>query len=427
MDDNMEINKSNFNAICPGLFQMRLKLMYTSNQARVEKRKIVLHNAKEKDHPIVHDVIDLMIIVLDNPLRKRRYLPYNIEKLELKMRHKPNHLNTLADLAVLYRNSNLVDKARITEEKIDKILKGSDPNDIKEKAVCVLEQGYAELFEEYTEDGLEAQQKLLESLELIRNEQSTALGRTKDFLCQASKNAIGARRLLFQSLSSKTTDSFVDKKNSSVEMIAKGLHYLVNTSYPKEQYHIWEFYHAMAYSRLPGIKDAPYNKLSMCEKAVQLFWSVIVNLAKDNGCFSIYRARSYAYIGYMLISTSDANPKHSSLSNDEQFKSILRTPLSSFEYAHIELPNDEVVLRREGMSLWILVKFGPARIGKKKLEYLEKAETLLSLSISQSPCMHQVTFSTRMKVYLEMSTLQGLPLDRKKDMLKKALEDRESF
>ena len=419
----MEINKSKFDPICPGLFQMQLKLMSTSNQARIENREIALHNAKEKDHPIVHDVIDLMIIDLNNPLRKRRYLPYNIEKLELIMRRNPNHLNTLADLAVLYRNSNLIEKAITTEEKIDKILKGSDQHDNKEKAVCVLEQGYAELFEEYTEDGLEAQQKLFECLELIKVEKSTAVGRTKDFLCQASNNAMGARRLLFQAINCKTTHSFVNKKKSSVEMLKTGLQYLATTSYPKEHYHIWEFYYAMACSRMPGFKAADYNNKPMCQKAVQLFWQVIVNLPKNNGCFTIYRARSYAYIGYILISTSDANPKYRLLSDDEPFKSILKIPLLSFKHANDELPSDEVVLRREGMSLWILVKYGSSRIDEESFDYLARAEQVLSSSISLSPCMHQVTFSTRMKVYLEMSSLESVPLDRKEDAIKRALED----
>ncbi|CAC5413314.1 CRTC1 [Mytilus coruscus] len=233
----MEINKSEFNAIRPGLFKMKLKLMYTSNQARVENRKIALHNAKENEHQIVHDVV--------------------------------------------------------------------------EKGNCVLEQGYVELFEEYTEDGIETQQRLSESLQLINVEQSTAVGRTKDFLCQASNNAMDARRLLFQALSCKSTDSLVDKKNFSVERFQKGVQYHEITSYPKEQYHIWKFYYAMACSKMPVIKDADYNKTSMSKKAVELFWSVIVNLPKENECFTIYRARSYAYIGYILISKSYANPKYS--------------------------------------------------------------------------------------------------------------------
>ncbi|CAC5384698.1 unnamed protein product [Mytilus coruscus] len=341
------------------------------------------------------------------------------------MRHNQNHLNTLADLAVLYKNSNLADKAAFIDEKIDIILKSSDPNDIIEKAICVLEQGYAALFEEYTENGLAAQQRLLESLELIKVEESTAVGQKRDVLCQASNYTMDARRLLFQALNCKTNGSFFDK-NSSVELLEKGLQYLADTSYPKEKYNIWKFYYAMACSRMPDIKDAAFNKTSISEKAGDLFWSVIGNLPKDNECFTIYRARSYAYIGHILISAnkpSNAYPKYSSLNNDKQFQSLLITPLSSFEYANNELADDEVVLSREGISLWLLFKFGP---GDENIEYLEKAERKLSFSISRNPFIRRIDFSTRMKVYLEMSSLKSFPLDKREDLLKKALEDGET-
>ncbi|CAC5379186.1 unnamed protein product [Mytilus coruscus] len=404
---------------------MKLNMMHRSNQAWIENRKIALHNAKEKEHQIVHDVVDLMIIVLDSPLQKRRNKAYNIEKLERKMRHNQNHLNTLADLAVLYRNSNLPDQAAIIEEQIDTILKRSDPNDIIEKAICVLEQGYAALFEEYTENGLEAQQRLLESVRLINVEQRTAVGQKKDVLNRALNYTMEARRLLFQALNYKTNVSFFDK-NSSVELLKKGFQYLSNTSYPKEKYYIWNFYYAMACSRMPDIEVATSGNTSISEKAVNLFWSVIKNLSKDNECFTIYRARSYAYIGHILISTnkpSIAYPKYSSLNNDKQFQSLLTTPLSSFEYATNELADDEVVLSREGISLWLMFKFGP---GVKNIKHLEKAERKLSFSISQNPLMRRIDFSTRMKVYLEMFSLKQFSLDKREDLLKKALEDGET-
>ncbi|CAC5397600.1 unnamed protein product [Mytilus coruscus] len=421
----METKKPELNAICPGLFDMKLNMMHTSNHAWIDNRKKALHNAKEKEHPVVHDVVELMMIVLDSPSQKRRNKANNIEKLERKMRHNPNHLNTLADLAVLYRNSNLPEKAAIIEEKVDTILKSSDPNDIIKKAISVLEQGYAALFEEYTESGLEAQQRLLKSLQLIKVEQSTAMGQKKDILCQASKYTLDARRLLFQALKCKTHDSFFDK-NSSVELLEKGIQCLSNTSYPQEKYYIWTFYYAMACSRMPDIEVATSNKTSISETAVNLFWSVIENLPKDNECVTIYRARSYAYIGHILISTnkpSDAYPKYSSLKNDKRFQTLLSTPISCFQYANNELSDDEVVLSREGMSLWLLYKFGTAKMGEKNIEYLEKAERQLSSSILQNPYLRRFDFSTRMKVYLEMSPLRSFPLDRRKEFLKKALDD----
>ncbi|CAG2186414.1 unnamed protein product [Mytilus edulis] len=417
----METKKPELDEICPGLINVKLNLLHTSNQAWIDNRKKALHNAKEKEHPIVHDVVELMMIVADSPSQKRRHKANNIEKLARQMRHNQNHLNTLADLAVFNRNSNLPEKAAILEERIDKILKSSDPDDIIEKAICVLEQGYAALFEDYTGSGIEAQQMLLESLQLIKVEQSTAIKEKKDVLCQASNYTLNARRLLFQALNRKTNDSFFNKK-SSVELLEKGLQYLSNTSYPKEKYYIWTFYYAMAYSRMPDIVVATSNKTSISKTAVNLFWSVIKNLPKDNECYSIYRARSYAYIGNILISThkpSDAYPSYSSYENDKQFQALLSTPLSSFQYAHNELSDDEVVLSREGMSLWLLYKFGP----DKNIEYLEKSERQLSSSILQNPCLRRFDFSTRMKVYLEISSLKSVSLDRSEDLLKKALED----
>ncbi|CAG2192454.1 unnamed protein product [Mytilus edulis] len=406
--------------MCPGLINMKLNMLHTSNQAWIDNRKKALHNAKEKEHPIVHDVVELMLIEVDSSSQKRRHKANNIENLERKMRHNENHLNTLADLAVLNRHSNLPENAAILEKRIATILKSSDPNDIMEKAISVLEQGYAALFEDYTESGIEAQQRLLESVQLIKVEQSTAIGEKKDFLCQASNHTLDARRLMFQALNCKTNDSFFDKK-SSVELFEKGLQYLSSTLYPTEKYYIWKFYYAMACSRMPDIQVATSGTTSISETAVNIFWSILENLPKDNECFTIYRARSYAYIGHILISThkpSDAFPSYSSYENDKQFQAILSNPLSSFQCANKELSYDEVVLSREGISLWLLYKFGTT----KNIEYLENPRQLSS-SISQNPCLRRFDFSTRMKVYLEISSLKSVSLGRGEDVLKKALED----
>ncbi|CAG2215811.1 unnamed protein product [Mytilus edulis] len=146
--------------------------MYSSDQTRIENRKIALETAKQKEHHIVHKVVDLMQTLIDNPLQKRRYMVHNIKKLENNIDQNTMHLNTLADLAVLYRNNQLDGKATALDDRINKILNGSNPNDMKEKAVCVLEQGYAVLFEEYTKNELEAQQKMEDSFKLIMVEQS---------------------------------------------------------------------------------------------------------------------------------------------------------------------------------------------------------------------------------------------------------------
>ncbi|CAC5397593.1 unnamed protein product [Mytilus coruscus] len=408
---------------------MKLNLMYSSDQTRVENRKIVLDTAKQKKHRIVHSVVDLMRTLMDNPLKKRRYMAYNIEKLENNIKQNPTHLNTLADLAVLYRNSQSDGKATELDDKINKILNSSDEIDIKEKAVCVLEQGYAVLFEEFTENELEAQQKMEDCFRLIMVEQSkcTSDVRRHGLLCRASKCMIDARRHFCLALDCKNEDSVSDTKKSGVELFEKGLHYLGNTSYPEQNMqniHIWNFYYAMACNRMPDTKDSMNNPMGV--KAVDCFWSVITGLSKDIPSFTIYRARSFAYIGHKLISTKEifnASLQYSSLSNDDQFQTILKTPLSGFKYATNELPNDEVVLIRKGISLWLMFKYSPAGKEDENKKYLDDAAAILSMSITLNSRLHLPAFSTRMNVYFEMSSLNSCPIDSKKDLLDKALKD----
>lgn len=114
---------------------------------------------------------------------------------------------------------------------------------------------------------------------------------------------------------------------------------------------------------------------------------------------------------------------NSSSDSDVKFKDLLKEPLSTFELAITELPDDEVILNRKGISLWLMVKCGSAVPEHKKKEYLEEAEKALSYSISQIPRMHLLAFSTRMKVYMELSSLPTFTADRKRDFLHKALND----
>ncbi|CAG2254343.1 unnamed protein product [Mytilus edulis] len=405
--------------ICPGLFRMKLNLMYTSGQTQVENRTMALDTAIEREHAIVHGVVDLMRTLLNNPLRKHRYIARNTKTLEQNIKNNPKHLNTLADLADLYRSNNLKEKAKIIEDKISKILQSSDSDDIKEKAICIVEQGYAVLFEESKENELEAQQKLADSFELIKAEQSSSIEERKDLLSLALKYTVNAQRLLCLAINCKSDDTIAEEKKSSIEMFQKGIQYLRNTSYSMENIYVWTYYYAMACNRMP------YNANDIGIQAVYLFWSVISNLPKDDERFSIYRARSYAYIGHKIITRNEAfyvSLSTSSLASDAQFLALLKAPLSAFELAIAELPYDEVILNRKGTSLWSLFKFGSAKTEDEKLHYLEQAEETLSLSISQNPRMHLLAFSTRMKVYMDLSTLKVFSEERRKT-LHKALHD----
>ncbi|CAC5406194.1 unnamed protein product [Mytilus coruscus] len=273
------------------------------------------------------------------------------------------------------------EKAKIIEDQIGEIVESRDPDDIKEKAICIVEQGYAVLFEEFADNELEAQQKLVDSFELIKAEQNISIGERKDLLCLASKYKVNARRLLCLAFNCKGADT-VTNERSSVEMFQKGIQYLRDTSYSMENIYIWTYYYAMSYNRMPDISNV------IGVQAVDLFWSIIVNLPQDNESISIYRARAYAYIGHKIITQNEAFNTYlskSTLASDKKFLALLKAPLSAFKLAIAELPDDEVILNRKGISLWSMFKFGSARTENEKNEYLEQAEKTLSLSISQNP------------------------------------------
>ncbi|CAG2188599.1 unnamed protein product [Mytilus edulis] len=124
--------------IQPGLFSMKLNLMYIADHVQIEHKKIALLAAKQEEHQIVHAVIDLMLTLLDNPLQNRRRIAHNIEKLEQNIKTNPKHLNTLADLAVLYRTINAEDKAVAIYETTNEILISNDQMILKKKQCAFL-------------------------------------------------------------------------------------------------------------------------------------------------------------------------------------------------------------------------------------------------------------------------------------------------
>ncbi|CAC5397597.1 unnamed protein product [Mytilus coruscus] len=288
--------------INPGLFWMKLNLMYITDPAQIENRKIALRGAKQEEHQIVHAVVDLMITLIDNPLQKRRHITHNIEKLKQNIKNNPKHLNTLADLAVLYKTNNADDKAVTIYETIKEILISNDPNDIKEKAVCVLEQGYAVLCDEFSQNGSRAQHKLADAFQRMHLEKSASIGKKHDFLCQASRNTVISQQLLYRALNCKTKDNVCYEKKSSMEMFEKGIHHLENTAYPKKNVYIWKYYYARACNSVSLITSS--NDIKACE----LYLSVLENLPKDKKKYAVYRARSYACIWAQTRYTQGSPP-----------------------------------------------------------------------------------------------------------------------
>ncbi|VDI68705.1 Hypothetical predicted protein [Mytilus galloprovincialis] len=393
---------------------MKLNLMYIDH-VQIEHKKLSLFAAKQEEHQIVHAVIDLMLTLLDNPLQNRRRIAHNIEKLQQNIKTNPKHLNTLADLAVLYRTINEEDKAVLIYETINEILISNDPNDIEEKAVCVLEQGYAVLCDEFSQNEFEAQHKLADSLQRMQLEKNISAGKKHDLLSQASKHTIIAQQVVYRSLNCKTKDDVCYGKKSSMEMFKKGIQHIRNTAYPKEHIYIWKYYYAKACNSATLITSCNDTK------AVKLYWSIIKQLPKHNKQYTVYRARAYACIGHRLVTPNEVfhkDIKQSKLSHEKKFQAFIKNPLSAFDYAIAEHPDDEIVLNRKGKSLLFEYKFGT-----KTIEHLTEADKALSSSISINPRLDHLNFSIRMNVYFEMSSLKHTSADSSYDLLQKALDD----
>ncbi|XP_076115927.1 uncharacterized protein LOC143083550 [Mytilus galloprovincialis] len=356
-----------FKDINPGLFSMKLNLMYIADHVQIEHKKIALLAAKQEEHQIVHAAIDLMLTLLDNPLQNRRRIAQNIEKLEQNIKTNPKHLNTLADLAVLYRTINAEDKAVALYETTNAILKSNDPNDIKEKAVCVLEQGYAVLCDELSQNEFEAQHKLADSLQRMQLEKHISVGKKHDLLCRASKHTIIAQQMVYRSLNCKIKDDVCYGKKSSMMLFKKGIDHLENTAYPQEHVYIWKYYFARACNSVTLISST--NDITACE----LYLSVLGNLLKDDKSYAVYRARAYACIGHRLVTRKEVKQgdlKRSALSNDERFQVLMNDPLSAFDYANDEHARDEIVLNRKGKSLLFCVSLDVTQRKIKNLNIL---------------------------------------------------------
>ncbi|VDI13863.1 Hypothetical predicted protein [Mytilus galloprovincialis] len=361
-----------------------------------------------------------MLTLLDNPLQNRRRIAQNIEKLEQNIKTNPKHLNTLADLAVLYRTINAEDKAVALYETTNAILKSNDPNDIKEKAVCVLEQGYAVLYDELSQNEFEAQHKLADSLQRMQLEKHISVGKKHDLLCQASKHTIIAQQMVYRSLNCKIKDDVCYGKKSSMMLFKKGIDHLENTAYPQEHVYIWKYYFARACNSVTLISST--NDITACE----LYLLVLGNLLKDDKSYAVYRARAYACIGHRLVTLKEVKQgdlKRNALSNDERFQVLMNDPLSAFDYANAEHARDEIVLNRKGKSLLFLCKFRRDTTENQKLKYLTEADIALSLSLSLNSRMDRLNFSVRMNVYFEMSILKNISNVSRYDFLQKALED----
>jgi hypothetical protein len=142
-------------------------------------------------------------------------------------------------------------------------------------------------------------------------------------------------------------------------------------------------------------------------KALEKCWS-ITQMPMDENNKTIV-ARSMAYIGHILTkreSLVQSGEQTFELSKIPEFKLYLDNPLKALSKAYRLKSNDISVLNRYGRSLWnrsLAMKNWNDM--DQKLEYLERANKILSASINVDSDRNWFAYTTRMHVRLDIADI----------------------
>jgi len=400
--------------IRPGLFHLKPTHQHNLNSTYVENKTADLRAARDREHLIIHTVLELQLNFLSNSLLTD--MRDASRKLLDTLHYHPKHLNALADLEVIYRYMSENQKADDIAQIINIILVSMDAQDLKEKAVCLLEQAYLRLFTDHSEyDSLQITYYSMPSSDKLQVVRTHTQNDGKSLPYKAKYHAT------------------IENCQMTVDLFEKGIEMLKDISCPDNEITMWTFYMAMAINRLYESHrfmykedlDSVVREMShLTKQAIHLFLSVIHDLESQCNICVLYRARSYAYIGHILCSKRYNILEAGSLltnTNYQRLKDIFDDPLLAFRRANKLLPDDEVVLNRYGRSLYLLSLSETDQDEKRKL--LEKADQILSDSINKHPRMRLLAYSTRMDVYFDMSSLYKMTIKQKQTVLIKARED----
>ena len=356
--------------IRPGLFHLQPTHQHNLNSTHVENKTADLRDARDREHPIIHTVLELQLNFLSNSLLTD--MQDASPRLLDTLHSHPKHLNALADLEVIYRDMNENQKADDIAQRINIILVSMDAQDLKEKAVCLLEQAYLLLFTDHSEYSMPSSDRLQ-----------------------------------------------VENCQMMVDLFKKGIQMLTDISCPDNEITMWTFYMAMAINRLShrfmrinkeDLDSVAGEMFHLTNQAIHLFLSVIHDLESQCNIYVVYKARSYAYIGYILCSNRYNIPEEDSLlrnTNYQRLKDIFDDPLLAFRRANELLQDDEIVLNRYGKSLYRMSL--KEKNQEEKRKFLVQSDQILSDSINKHTRMRLLAYPTRMNVYYDMSSLNITP------------------
>lgn len=397
--------------ITPGLTYLNLNIMFENDISLIQDAIIGLQQRIEDEHSAVHNVLNNMIAILKSKFNREKIESRRI--LETILKRDPKNLNALADFEQLCRDHHRITEADKYKMRINNIMEGNTVDDRRAKATCLMEQGYAILYEESANKEQLSKDKLSESYRMLLSEQRKAMGNRKDYLQRCIYHNKQVLEQLQQAIDSKreSESDLLNRRTTSIEKFnqAKKI-YDLQSGNP-----VWLYYEGVAWNRsydslreiiLSGDAiDREGDKINATFKATEFLWKV-ANWSDNGNRIALYSSRALALIAHILTNTernryflADCDDL-TSFRKDEHFVNFIRYPMIPIEKACKSHPNDVFILNRYGRILWNESERRGKSYEKKKL--LHEALRILNKSI-KTRYLNWFAYTTRMSVQKDLA------------------------
>ncbi|KAJ8311976.1 hypothetical protein KUTeg_009349 [Tegillarca granosa] len=400
--------------IKPGLFHLSLNSLYQPDSDTLNERKKSLQDQLEEEHPMFKMIFNNLIALINHRIPRSQNKVRSI--LEDIRKDNPKHLNTLANLEVIYKELHRRTESDRCKQEKEAILCRNDQEALALKAQYVLEQACSLIIEETTNHEGIANHRLRDSLKILSSEHERSSGERQKFLGKALRYAEQASSCVLSAMYCDRPDEQLERKKESIEKFLQGLKMLETIGKEQtEQYHIWRYYLGVTLNRYDfsiyqkeDDDDKQEIRKELNAKVLEIFWSTICSL-KGGGVERLYMTRSYAYIGHLLISRTEIADdiiKSEALKVPKQSELItfIKDPLKCFPEALNFRNKDIHVLNRFGRSLRNKANFQTPN-DAEKWNLLCDAYHQLTESIRISPMSNWFAYVTRMLTSKDLAML----------------------
>ncbi|XP_052079476.1 uncharacterized protein LOC127717738 [Mytilus californianus] len=388
--------------IIPGLFDLNLNIMFQNDMHVIEDTIKSLYKRLTQEHKVVHNVLNNMIaVVKSKPWRGKND---SIICLENILERDPRNLNALADIEYLCRCVHRVTEADMYKEVLDAILNGGKIEDRRSKAICLMEQGYAVLYDEDANVEHITKDRLSETYRMLLSEHKKGTGKRYNCFQLCIFHNKEALLHLQRSIEMERENQFLFRRQRALDKFKKS-----KTLYQLS--FIWSFYEGVALNRkFNSLKEMcqedrinrDREKRSVTLEAAEIFWKIINHRKFDVQQCLIYKSRSLALLGHMLLKRSYYFKyfNKNRFANFHRFNYYFTEPLGALEEAYYMNTNDTFVLNRFGRTL--MISACVSGVPNIKRSFLQRAEYLLSKSIRHDT-FNWFAYSTRMSVRRQLA------------------------